>query len=588
MAKRQVLVELKYASDVASAALESLEAGAEATFAASAVPSIAGLSVDTSFPPVQLPKLVTREDGDDEDDPGMYDMGLESNVTEEKEGTYLIRATVDEKDVDKIEKDKNVVGVFSDPEIQPCIVCPGSPPVGNDSDVERLLCVSSLRLGRMTGRGVLVAIVDSGVNMAYLNSRGKSPTFDAARSWVPRAGLTPGSLPVGHGTMCAYDACIAAPDCTLLDIALLQTNATGPTVMSGFLSDAVRAYRHLISVMQAPKRPGESRSLVVNNSWGMFHPSWDFPVGHAGNYSDNPNHPFNRIVRSLEAEGADILFAAGNCGANCPDGRCQGVTARAIYGANSSPSVLCVAGVDTTRARVGYSSIGPGRLTRSKPDISGYTHFAGSGVYAADGGTSAACPVVAGVVAALRSVKPLNPGDASSSPASIRSIITSTAIDLGAAGYDFHHGHGVVNGCELARRYGRPYIVIDICRRYPKICELIRWPRFINICEKNPWLCKKLRIEPEILRRIEPDILRRGDILDVLRRFERGGLSDMAWDDGGGGFDGLFDDGEDVSEVEAAFLLGIMLSGGEEPGKGSALTSGGGEKSGGCGCGCDD
>ena len=110
--------------------------------------------------------------------------------------------------------------------------------------------------------------------------------------------------------MVAYDVCIAAPRCTLLDIALLQSQAQGPTIMSGFLSDAVLAYRHLLDIMLAPQRPGEGRSLVVNNSWAMFHPSWDFPVGHAGNYSDNPNHPFNRIVGSLERAGADIVFAA--------------------------------------------------------------------------------------------------------------------------------------------------------------------------------------------------------------------------------------------------------------------------------------
>jgi hypothetical protein len=160
--------------------------------------------------------------------------------------------------------------------------------------------------------------------------------------------------------------------------------------MEGLLSDAVLAYRHLLNIMLAPRRPGEMRSLVVNNSWGMFHPSWDYPVGHPGNYSDNPNHPFNRIVVTLERAGADIVFAAGNCGSDCPDGRCRGVTAKAIYGANSSPAVLTVGGVDISGLRVGYSSKGPGRLTPNKPDVCGFTHFSGSGVYAAAGGTSAA------------------------------------------------------------------------------------------------------------------------------------------------------------------------------------------------------
>ena len=145
--------------------------------------------------------------------------------------------------------------------------------------------------------------------------------------------------------------------------------------------------------------------MVVSNSWGMFSPHWDFPVGHPGNYSDNPAHPFNVIVGSLEAAGADILFAAGNCGRDCPDGRCAfgpGPPGGRCAG-QLPPAVLSVAGVDVKRTRAGYSSQGPGRLTAQKPDVSGYTHFAGSGVYPEDGGTSAACPVVAGVVAAIRS-----------------------------------------------------------------------------------------------------------------------------------------------------------------------------------------
>lgn len=408
----------------------------------------------------------------------------------EVDTTYLVRADVEEKDAEKVakklEKRPGVKAVFADVPIEPQLICPGSPPLGNDGDVERLLCTAGLHRNGANGAGVLVAIVDTGVNMAYLNSKGKNPTFDAARSWVPRTGLTPGSLPVGHGTMCAFDVCIAAPQCTLLDIALLQSNASGPTSMSGLLSDGVRAYNHLIDIMRAPRRPGETRSLVVNNSWGMFHPRWDFPVGHSGNYSDNPNHPFNRIVGTLAGHGADILFAAGNCGSNCPDGRCQGVTSNVIYGANGHPQVTCVAGVDTSKTRVGYSSKGPGRLTRNKPDISGYTHFAGSGVYAADGGTSAATPVVSGVFAAIRTKRPYVAGNASRTPDAIRNFVTSTATDLGTSGYDFDHGHGVVNGCEISRQLGP--VLIDICKIRPDFCRPIPLP--IPFCKRFPQLCK--------------------------------------------------------------------------------------------------
>jgi hypothetical protein len=413
--------------------------------------TVAGITIDTSYGPVPIV-------GAEQPMPGLGFSALdehEESAPSLEMTTQLLRATLEEgRDPKAIARElkarPGVVEVYSDVAIQPMTICPGSPPLGTDTTVETLLNVPLLRQRGLDGSGVMVAIVDTGINLAYLAAHGKTPQFNALRSWVPQAGLVPGSLPVNHGTMCAYDVCIAAPRCTLLDIAVLLSNASGGTIMEGLLSDAVRAYRHLLDIMLAPLRPGENRSLVVSNSWGMFNPSWDYPIGDPGNYSDNLNHPFNRIVTALERAGADILFAAGNCGQDCPDGRCGGVTDRAIYGANSHPRVLSVAGVDVTKEHVGYSSIGPGRLTRRKPDLCGFTHFSGSGVYAADGGTSAATPVVAGVVAAMRTRLPFIPGSLRSSPARVRDFMRRTAQDVGTLGYDYKHGYGVVNGTAVA------------------------------------------------------------------------------------------------------------------------------------------
>ena len=213
--------------------------------------------------------------------------------------------------------------------------------------------------------------------------------------------------------------------------------------MSGLLSDAVQSYGKLRTILAA--MPATKRAMVISNSWGMFSPTWDFPPGHPGNYSDNPAHPFNVIVASLETDGADILFAAGNCGRDCPDGRCSIGTARPICGANSHPAVISVAGVDVTKARVGYSSQGPGRLSGQKPDLTTYTHFVGSGVYPEDGGTSAACPVAAGVVAAIRSKYPAG----RLSPMQLRTLLFRTAQDRGGLGFDYDYGWGVLDSVAL-------------------------------------------------------------------------------------------------------------------------------------------
>jgi subtilisin family serine protease len=399
----------------------------------------------------------------------------ETGHAEARVFNFIVRAEVDEDQVPKLRKRSEVAGIFSDPQIYAFINC--SPfAVGTHLDVERLLCVPKLKAHGLDGSDVLVAVVDKGINLDYLNAHGKGPNFDRMRSWAPDASGTPGQFPVDHGTMCAFDVCIAAPRCTLLDIALLKSTVDGG--FSGFLSDAVRAYEHLFSVMTAPLMLGEFRSMVVTNSWGLFDRSLDLPVGDPGNYSDNINHPFNRSVTALEGAGADILFAAGNCGIYCPDKRCSDIK-KTIYGANSHPDVLCVGGVDTTKALVGYSSQGPGCLTNRKPDVCGYTHFKGSEVYKVDSGTSAACPVVAGLVAAFRTRWQYNVDDPETHPVALRHYVTSTAGHGMSLAYDYARGRGVVRGCALVDHFfyddSPPSRLLhtfleDFCKQYPELC----------------------------------------------------------------------------------------------------------------------
>ena len=364
--------------------------------------------------------------------------------------TYLVRGTISDDDAQaaaqSVMEHPDVVGVFSDPVVERCIVCPGDAAVGTDKDVARLLEVPKLAAAGLTGQGVRVAVVDSGINIAYLKSKGLPGKLAAGGSWTPaNVGTTYGKHPVDHGTMCAYDVGIAAPQATLLDHALLLSGRQGTTVMAGFLSDGLLSYAKLRRVLLTV--PVARRAMVITNSWGMFDPAWDFPVGHPGNYSDNARHPFNIIVASLEAAGADILFAAGNCGRDCEDGRCNFGGVRPICGANSHPKVLSVAGIDVKRRRVGYSSQGPGRLSPNKPDLAGYTHFKGSVVYDSDGGTSAACPVLAGVVAAVRTKYKAT----RLSPMQLRSLLFKTAADLGKVGHDYNHGWGTVDTTALLK-----------------------------------------------------------------------------------------------------------------------------------------
>lgn len=439
----RVLIQLRSTPQFRAAMATGDAVPPSATEAAALVP--AGLVLDGSFDPVEL--ATPRLDGGDA---RMLALSAPLDFDSEPEAaTQLVRGTIPDDDDGVVLSEAmaapGVVGVYADPVIENCLTCIGDPPVGTHRNVARLLEVDKLKRAGMTGQGVNLAIVDTGMNVAHLRAKGQPAKLGTNKHFTP-AGVTtrPGQHAVDHGTMCAFDAGIAAPDATYLDHAVLLSQTQGPTAMAGLLSDAVRSFAKLRRVLDAT--PANRRALVVSNSWGMFDPAWDFPVGHPGNYSDNPRHPFNVIVASLESAGADILFAAGNCGRDCEDGRCN-FRRRPVCGANSHGRVLSVAGIDTKRKRVGYSSQGPGRLAAQKPDLAIYTHFKGSEVFAPDpdGGTSAACPVLAGLVAAVRTKYSAT----RLSPASLRALLVKTADDLGGVGFDNDHGWGTPNTTAL-------------------------------------------------------------------------------------------------------------------------------------------
>ena len=160
-----------------------------------------------------------------------------------------------------------------------------------------------------------------------------------------------------------------------------------------------------VAFLRRAQTTGRSFAVTAGE---FFTPAGDFPQGHPGRFIDNPKHPFNIIVATLAASGVDIVFAAGNCGVQCPDSRCQNHKTQAIMGTSAHDDVLTLAGCDINDQRVGYSSQGPSipGINQQKPDIITYTHFLGSEAFGAstpDSGTSAACPVAAGCGAALRS-----------------------------------------------------------------------------------------------------------------------------------------------------------------------------------------
>ncbi|MFC4530644.1 S8 family peptidase [Sphaerisporangium dianthi] len=436
----RVLIQLRPSPDVvaAVAAPDLVATTADVT------DGLPGVALDHSFTPVAFPRALPASAGGD---PLSLHQRLVFSMAPE-EASVLVRGEIsDDESSARLAllpgRGRDVVAVYADPLIETSLTCGGSPPVGTWQDVARLLRVPELQSEGYDGEGVALAVCDTGVNVPHVAGHlGRDVAIDHERSWNP-SGVTgrPGGFAVDHGTMCAFDTLIAAPRATLIDVPVLLSRRQGGTVMDGLLSDAVAAFAHLRTLLDA--QPASSRALVVTNSWGSFSPLWDLPPGLPGNYSDNAAHPFNIIVGSLEQAGADILFAAGNCGAECKDRRCA-FPGRPIVGANSHPQVLSVGGVDTNGERVGYSSQGPGRLSDRKPDVCTYTHFAGSKAFGddvPDSGTSAACPVAAGLVAAIRTRWPAS----QISPSQLRTLLHRTADDRSAVGFDYDYGYGIAD-----------------------------------------------------------------------------------------------------------------------------------------------
>ena len=105
---------------------------------------------------------------------------------------------------------------------------------------------------------------------------------------------------------------------------------------------------------------------------------------------------------------------------------------------------MTVGAVNKNYEFIGYSSEGPAALDSNKPDFCSISHF--TGYFVSDTGTSAACPVAAGVVALLKQADP------SLSQSGIKQLIRETAFDIGPPGWDLHSGAGVIQPYEAYKR----------------------------------------------------------------------------------------------------------------------------------------
>ena len=99
---------------------------------------------------------------------------------------------------------------------------------------------------------------------------------------------------------------------------------------------------------------------------------------------------------------------------------------------------MTVGAANTNGDLIGYSSTGPAALDWRKPDFCSISHF--RGYFDSDTGTSAACPVAAGVVALMKAAFPWVDQEHA------KQALSGTARDIGAGGWDTSSGWGIIRG----------------------------------------------------------------------------------------------------------------------------------------------
>ncbi len=264
------------------------------------------------------------------------------------------------------------------------------------------------------GNGVTVAVFDEGMEAHD----------DLGNRLV--GGFTPATN--GNGTPVANDADHGMQSAGVIGATHNDLGVRGVASNVDFLSVNIRASGTTSGdIANGIQWAVDNGAIVLSNSW-----SYDAPCGYV-------NADLENAIQDATNDGAIFITSSGNTG-GC-----------VTY--PSGPNVISVGAFDNRGNLYNYSARGPeldlvapSGLTGGNGNIRTLDRMDNLGGTTGDysnsfGGTSASCPVVAGVAALVLSVNP------NLTPQQVRNILTNTAIDMGAPGFDNDFGFGRVNAC---------------------------------------------------------------------------------------------------------------------------------------------
>lgn len=274
-----------------------------------------------------------------------------------------------------------------------------------------------------TGAGVLVSVIDSGVDPAHPDLR-----VTCGYDYLDDVDGCYPSDHNAHGTAAA--GLIAATGNNGIGVAGVAYDASifGVRLIGGSIT-----YSDMFDAFESSVDAG---AAVINNSWG--------PEESCGSYVLPGS--MQRAFEYAEHDGRGglgtlIVFSAGN-------GNCD----MTGDGTQAHPTVVSVGAVDHNDRRESYSSFGAwmdvtgpsgGMLTTDISGEPGYGRFEGDPDYTPSfSGTSASAPVVSGVLALMVSANP----DLTAADARAVLCATSDKVQLDSAGYD-RNGWSPSHGC---------------------------------------------------------------------------------------------------------------------------------------------
>lgn len=245
------------------------------------------------------------------------------------------------------------------------------------------------------GRGVIIAVLDTGVAQEATLAGGRVRYLDIGLGAFPGTGAED-----GHGTAVAglaagasSDAPGVAPAATVLSIRVTDGNGT---------SDSFTLAQGIVAAVDAGAR-------IVNISMGSY----------------SATSVLANAIAYAGAQGAVIVASAGNDGA-----------AQLTWPA-ADPRVVSVGAVDALEQQVYFSNAGT-QLQITAPGYGVEAVWPGGRRVSFDG-TSASAPLVAGALAAVISTSP------GLTAAQAWTVLRQYAGDGGAPGADPDYGNGILN-----------------------------------------------------------------------------------------------------------------------------------------------